>query len=205
MLHAPSYRTHRHPRSTRTVVFINRLDSGLATRINTTTPGVLNLVAANSSVLATRSISAASVSVWTFPNTFQSAPIFPNSSLAATSVVALQGSTLNQNTFVRYISIAAAPGKCLSFRELYALDNTLTNVALYKPTTQAADGAALASFTDPNLGFTSFASYGTDGVIDMDNLGGGNMVNLPCDGTGTWMVDLGGVYNLTRVIFFNRA
>ena len=40
--------------------------------------------------------------------------------------------------------------------------------------------------------------------MQMDNTTG-NMVNLPCDGTGTWMVDLGGVYNLTRVIFFNRA
>ena len=30
------------------------------------------------------------------------------------------------------------------------------------------------------------------------------MVNSPCDGTGSWQVDLGGVYNLTRLVFWNR-
>ena len=30
------------------------------------------------------------------------------------------------------------------------------------------------------------------------------MVNTPCDGSGWWQVDLGGVYNLQRLIFWNR-
>ena len=44
---------------------------------------------------------------------------------------------------------------------------------------------------------------GVDGVIDMESPAG-NMVNTPCDGTGWWQVDLGGVYNLSTVVFFNR-
>ena len=30
------------------------------------------------------------------------------------------------------------------------------------------------------------------------------MVNTPCDGSGWWAVDLGGVYNLKQIIFWNR-
>ena len=59
----------------------------------------------------------------------------------------------------------------------------MTNVALYKPTT-----SSLSLYTDPVYNVTSLPSYGNDGIIDMDNLTGGNMVNYPCDGSGWWQV-----------------
>ena len=185
------------------VVFINRCDGGFNARINTTTPGIMNLVDANSTILSTRTISSMSVSVWNFPNMAQQGPIFPNSSLAPASVQALQTSQVYLNTLVRYINITSAPGKCLYFREIYVLDATLTNVALYKPTMMGGEGSQLNFYTDPLAGFVSYPSYGTDGIIDQDGPQG-NMVNLPCDGTGWWTVDLGGVYNVVKVIYFNR-
>ena len=87
--------------------------------------------------------------------------------------------------------------QCLYFRELYAFDTSYTNVALYKPVT-----GSQSSYTDA-AGIQYTLSMGNDNIIDMDNATG-NMVNFPCDGSGWWQVDLGGVYQLTRLIFFNR-
>ena len=189
------------------VVIINRVDQpalNLYQRIN---GAAVTLYAANFSVLSTAtlttSLTSATAFTVNFPNYAQAGPIYPNSSLAQQSVTALQASPINQATYVRYIQIAAAPSQCLYFRELYAFDNTWTNVAFFKPTTQGSGASTLASYTDPLQGFTSYASYGTDGIIDMDNPAG-NMVNLPCDGSAWWQVDLGGVYNLQRIIFWNR-
>lgn len=190
------------PQPISSVVFINRL-GGFNARINTTSPGTLNLIAANGTVLSTRSIPSMSVSVWNFPNMAQQGPIFPNNTLSTAPAATFQASYTNQNTFVRYINITAAAGKCLYFRELYVLDSTYTNVALYKPTIQS-NTSFNGGYFDPSFGgFTSFSSYGTDGIIDMDGPAG-NMVNLGCSGNAWWQVDLGGVYNISRIVFFNR-
>ena len=189
------------PTMVSSVVFINRCDGGSNTRM---TGGALYLMGANFSVLSKVPMTSASVAVWNYPNMAQIGPIYPNSSLAPSSVATLQVPSVNQLTYVRFVTITSAPNKCLSFRELFAFDNTMTNVALYKPTSQSAASGPLSQYTDVTLGFTSFSSYGVDGIIDQDNMAGGNMVNLPCDGSGSWSVDLGGVYNLTRIILFNR-
>ena len=57
----------------------------------------------------------------------------------------------------------------------------------------------MASYVDPLLKFTSLPSYGNDAIIDFDNVTG-NQVNFPCDGTGWWQVDLGGVYQINRCV-----
>ena len=168
------------------VVVINRLDGGTNARMNASgSPGVLALLGANGTVVSTRAVSSLSVSVFNFPNSAQSGPVFPNNS-ASTAPAAFQSAPGAQLNFVRYINVSAAPGACLAFRELYAFDNTLTNVALYKPT-----AASLPSYTDSSFGgFTSYASYGVDGIIDMDGAAG-NMVHLPCNGEGWWQVGVG--------------
>ena len=164
-----------------TVYFINRLDGGFNTRINASgNPGVLNLVAPNNTIVSTRNISSTSVSWWSFPNMAQAGPIYPSPTSA------FQLSTANQVALVRYVRIAARPAACLFFREVFVLDVTLANVALYKNTT-----ASVASYADPTFGgFTSFPAYGVDGVVDMDSAAG-NMVNFPCDGSGWWQVRCG--------------
>ena len=78
-------------------------------------------------------------------------------------------------------------------------DNTYTNVALMKPTTSSATGAAFS------------ASMGVDGVIDYDdystttNLGQGNLMSsAACDGSAWWQVDLGGIYNISAIMVWNN-
>ena len=189
------------PQAISSIVFINRCDQTnlyLNLRINTTTPASLTLIGQNNTILSQRPVLGYSVSVFNFPNNAQTGPIFANSSLST----APPQTAANLNSLIRYINITAAPGKCLYFRELYAFDGTVTNVALFKPTSQS-NTSYNGGYLDP-AGFTSFSSYGVDGVIDMDNLSGGNMVNLGCSGNAWWAVDLGAVYNISKIIYFNR-
>ena len=146
------------------VVFVNRMDGGNNARASGAS---VSLIAPNASALSVGTLTTATVTVLNFPNNAQTGPIYPSSSLAPASVQALQTTTLNLNTYVRFINITAAPGKCLFFRELYALDNTFTNVALFKPTTQGGFGQTVSSYRDANFGFVSFPSYGVDGIIDV--------------------------------------
>ena len=173
------------------VVFVNRQDStGNAVRI-TAGLGYLQLVDPNGTMTAQRTFtSAQTVSVFTF-NDAQTAAIYPSNT-------AFQSAELNKRKFVRYVTITSVPLQCLYFRELYVFDTTYTNVALFKPVTGSAPW-----FVDPATGSNSTLSMGNDGVIDMDNAAG-NMANFPCDGSGWWRVDLGGVYNLSSLVFFNR-
>ena len=153
------------------VVMINRLDCSVCLlRMNgavVTLTGPNNTVV-QSNVISLNSATQLTASTINFVNNAQAGPIFPNSSLAQPGVAALQSSPF-VNTFVRYINITSAPGKCLHFRELYVFDSSYTNVALYKPTVQNAGGVQIANYYDSAFGFTSVPSYGVDGVIDMDN------------------------------------
>ena len=136
------------------------------------------------------SLAGAPVSVFTF-NDVQTGPIVPDPNSA------FQTSLANQAAFPRTVRITSAPGKCLQFREVYLFDNNMTNVAFFKNATMSTG----ATFTDSNGVYTP--AMGVDSLIDMDNIGG-NMVSLPCDGSGWWQVDLGGVVNLTKMVFFNH-
>ena len=78
-------------------------------------------------------------------------------------------------------------------------DITQTNVALLKPVTSSLSSGI---YTDAT-GAQYTPSMGNDHNIDMDNATG-NMANFPCDGSGWWQVDLGGVYNLSSIIFWNN-
>ena len=94
---------------------------------------------------------------------------------------------------VRFLRINASAGKCLTFREVFAFDKTQTNVARGRPTTSSA------------LAGTSTSAMGVDGIIDFDNVAASsNLVSsAACDGSAWWMVDLGGIYNLSSVIIWN--
>ena len=97
---------------------------------------------------------------------------------------------------VRYVNVStAATNQFLNFRELMVFDTTWTNVAYGKPATASAQWAGDAN--------PYFAAYGNNGVIDFD-IANGDMVNSATGG-GWWYVDLGAVYNVTRIVFFNRA
>ena len=144
------------------VVFVNRLDGGNNARANN---GVVTLIAPNGTTLSSGLLNSGSVTTINYPNNAVRGPIFPNSSLAPASVASLQTTDLNLNTYVRYLNITSAPGKCLFFREIYAFDDTYTNVALYKPATQGPT----ATYTDQTFGFVSLPSYGNDGIIDVSS------------------------------------
>ena len=103
------------------VVIVNRVDQptlNLYARMNGAN---VALMAANYSMLSNATIvtspTMATVLTVNFRANAQTGPIYPNSSLAPSSVAALQASPVNQATYVRYIQIAAAPGQCLYFRE----------------------------------------------------------------------------------------
>ena len=49
------------------------------------------------------------------------------------------------------------------------------------------------------------ASMANNGIIDFDNVTSGDMTfSLACDGSAFWQVDLGGVFNISRVMIWNR-
>ena len=174
------------PQPISSIVFVNRCDQinlGLNARIN---GGVLQLVGANNTVLSSGVFSSLSVQTFNFPNNAQVAAIYPNSSLSTAPAATFQASAANQANYIRYINISATNGICLAFRELYAFDNTISNVALFKPTSQSNTSYG-GGYLDPS-GFVSYSSYGVDGLIDMDNLTSGNMVNLGCIGNTWWTV-----------------
>ena len=98
----------------------------------------MELIAPNGTAVATQFITSnASVSTYRF-NDAQTAAIYPD--LAS----AFQLSAVNLVSLPRYVRITAAPGNCLSFRELFVFDVSITNVALYKPTSSSVG----SSFTD---------------------------------------------------------
>ena len=167
------------------VYFINRIDSTFATRI-VNSHGQLQLFSPNGSMVAQRNFtSSATVSSFTF-NT----PL--NASTPSLSDP-IQSNPVAQSSYARYIRVNAAPNKCLAFREIFVMDKTYMNVALNKPTTSSAQFG------------TSTAAMGVNGVIDFDNAAAGDMTNSSaCDGSAFWQVDLGGIYNLSTIIVFNR-
>ena len=172
------------------VVYVNRMDSCCWARVNTSA-SVIQLIAPNGTVVQQAPIpDGRTVTTLTFANA-QTTAIAPDPTSA------FQTSAANRLALPRYIRIASAPATCLHFRELYVFDTTLTNVALFKTTTASVG----ALYTDASGSYTP--SMGVDGVIDMDNAAG-NMYNSPCDGSGWWQVDLGGVYALSSLMFFNR-
>ena len=126
--------TFAAPTPISTVYYINRLDSCCVNRVNTSQT-VITLLATNLSVVATAPIkTGATVSTFTF-NDYQTAPVNPN--LAS----AFQTSSANLLALPRYIRITSAPGKCLTFREVFVFDNTYTNVALLKTATMSTGAA----------------------------------------------------------------
>ena len=72
-------------------------------------------------------------------------------------------------------------------------DTTYTNVALMKSTTSSLQNSKTTS------------AMAVNGIIDFDNVTSGDMTfDALCNGQGWWQVDLGGIYNLTTIMLWNR-
>ena len=86
-------------------------------------------------------------------------------------------------------------------RRLFVFDKSYTNVALNKATTSSGQ------FTGDAVAYS--ADNGVNGIIQMDGVSGATVGDLTymsaCDGSAWWQVDLGGIYNISRVVLFNRA
>ena len=150
--------------------------------------GVVTLLAGNGSLAGSKPITSnGTVSTVTFRSPAP-APT-PNPSLA------VQLDPLQRQLAVRYVRVNASAGQCLTFREIFVLDTTYTNVALLKPATASPQNTSSSVFS---------AASGNNGVIDFDNVTSGDMVySAACDGSAWWQVDLGGIFNLSTVIVFN--
>ena len=75
---------------------------------------------------------------------------------------------------------------------MFVFDDTYTNVALGKETNGSAQN------TLDTVQYTT--GMAVNGIIAMDTPTSSDMTSsAACDGTGWWSVDLGGVYNLTKV------
>jgi hypothetical protein len=165
-----------------TVYYVNRM-GGTAGRI-TAGDGVISLLTPTNSLWNYASItSAGTVSEFSFSTSL--APVYPEVGDPLQAAYA--------STWVRYVRLAAAPGNCLGFKELFVLDNTLTNVALLKATNASAQTSGAA------------AANGVDGVIEYDDATTTYLTqDAACDGSGWWQVDLGGVYNVSMLLLWNR-
>jgi hypothetical protein len=174
-----------------TVYVVNRMDGSCSpllcnTRI-TTGLGNLTLYLPNGTRFQ-QPLTSGSVTTLSYPGWPSVAPIFPN----LTSD--FQTDPDNLELLVRYVRVVAAPGYALAFRELMVFDDTWTNVALLKPATASAQQDA-----------TTNAAMGNDGVLTMDAGVTGNQVQSAGLGSGGWwQVDLGGVYDISGIIFWNR-
>ena len=175
------------------VYFVNRVNQ--LTRIATGN-GVLTLMNQFGTVTNTFNMAAAyptGASVESF-NVSVPLPIQPPD-----ASLAVQQDATARLMSVRYLRINASavtganPAPCLTFREIFAFDGTQVNVARGQRTTSSA------------LSVGSTAAMGVDGIIDFDNVTpGSNLVSgAGCDGSDWWMVDLGGLYNLTSIVVWN--
>ena len=88
-------------------------------------------------------------------STFNYLPLVPASTPLPTSPV--QTDPVQRLNAVRYVRVSAAPGNCLTLREVWVFDSTNANVALMKPTTSSAQTAG------------NTAAMGVNGVIDFDS------------------------------------
>jgi hypothetical protein len=164
--------------------YVNRM-GGTAGRI-TAGQGSIALISPTNMATGYVSItSAGTVSEFSFSTSL--APVYPSAGDP------VQASTYYRSTWVRYVRVAAAPGQCLGFKELFVLDDTLTNVALLKAVNASAQTTGAA------------AANGNDGVIQYDDATTSYLTqDAACDGSGWWQVDLGGVYNVSTLLLWNR-
>jgi hypothetical protein len=163
------------------VTFVNNV--GAPTRI-TSGGGVVTLEAANGTTVGAATLNARDASTYQFAPSL--APVYP----AADD--AFQLSEVNRFNYVRYVRITGAATTLLTFRELIVLDATATNVALKKAVTASAQAS----------GYT--ADMGNNGVVDIPVDQTTGDVSISADVNAFWEVDLGGVYDIKRVILFNR-
>ena len=167
--------------------FVNRQDSGtLAARI-VTFGGTVQLIGANGSVVNAASITS-SQSVTTLTFSTPSPAATPNPALP------VQLSPTARLLSARFVRINASTAACLHFKEIFVFDVTNTNVAFGRNTTGGPQNSSRTT------------AMAVNGVIDFDNaLPNADMTcSAACDGSGWWTVDLGGVFNVSTIIMWNR-
>ena len=178
-----------NPTAISTIFFVNRLNGGLLnSRIVNSGGQVLLFSAAGPLNLISDRAITSSGTISTF--VYASAVAVPTPSPSDPAQLSVDN--IAQGT--RFVYIAAAPGNCLTFREIFVFDRTYANVALLKSTTSSA------------LTASSTSAMGVNNVIDFDNTSpSSDMVSTSaCDGSGWWSVDLGGIYNLSSIVLFNN-
>lgn len=159
--------------------------------------GKLQLVAPNGTVVAQRSLLSTNVTSF----------IFISPSPAPTPRPADVTTLKTQSQAVRYVRLTAAPGQCLSFREIFVFDDTTTNVAILRNASSNSLGQVSHSLQYGASNGLFAPSQGVNGIITMDATPGSpaddGFISATCDGTATWQVDLLAVYNITSVIVWN--
>jgi hypothetical protein len=179
------------PSKVASVYYVNRRDTTAASSAIVNGNGLVRVLAQNGSSTTATITSSQTVSTFSFGASL--APISPSASSP------VQTDPAQRSNAVRYVRITNAAGQYLTFREIFVLDTTMTNVALQKSATSSA------LVTGDSTAYT--AAMGCNGVIDFDNPSSGDMVssaNYLNAGDAWWQVDLGGVYNISSIVVWNR-
>ena len=149
----------------------------------------ISLYAPNGAVYTQPLTSSATVEKYDF--SASAAPVFP----AANDPWQLAAASSPVSTGARYVLISGG-SQPLHFRELFVFDTNFVNVALMKPTSSSGQLTG-----DPTAYASSMA---VNGVIDFDNSASGDMTCSNSSAGAWWQVDLGGAYNVSSIMLFNR-
>ena len=113
----------------------------------------------------------------------------------------LQVDEVARRRYVRYIRVTCSNSK-IGIQELMAFDESLRNVAFGKPTfsnSENSNATFFGSNTSVNGILQGDTETETDGFISA-----GDCSAPGTEGSLYWQVDLQGLYNITRVIWWNR-
>lgn len=178
-----------NPEPVASVWFINRAaGTALQQRIIQSQSAFVDVVNADGTVSATLPITtAAIVSTLSFAP-MNTAPTYPDASSP------FQTSEANRQSLPRYAVITAPNAQFLNFKELMVFDTTNANVAFRKPVT------GMPMYMGDAVPY--LPQYTNDMIVNMD----ADTTNLVHSvGAGGFVeIDLGGLYDVNRIAFFNR-
>jgi hypothetical protein len=188
--------TFASPTELSTIWLANRMPSPFNARIVNARALLEVLDAGGNTLFAWNVTSSASYSTFTLsPGVW---PLMPDLS------VDFQTSPDNQANLVRYITIngCASTSTCyVHFRELACFDDTFNNVCAGKPTFGSSQYAG-----DIGAGGFYYSASGVNMAIGDLDAGQGDLTHsINAGPTANWGVDLGGVYNVRRLVLWNRG
>jgi hypothetical protein len=188
--------TFASPTELSTIWLANRMPSPFNARI-VNARALLEVLDGAGAVLAEWNVTS-SASYSTFSLAPGAWPVMPDLS------VDFQTSPDNQASLVRYITVTgcASTTTCfVHFRELACFDDVFNNVCAGKPTFGSPQFAGDISVG----GIYSSSSAVNMAIGDLDAAQGDLTHSLNAGPTAVWGVDLGGVYNVRRLVLWNRG